>query len=84
MFDGKESKIEYAEAKKNLNWFCVNALYPEVHDTIVNTIIDDYCEAVLRLNSAKSNLETIELLNKAEPSIEAMRNLFSKIVRKDK
>lgn len=84
MFNGKESKVEYAEAKKNLNWFCVNALYPDMRDADVNTIVDNYCEAVLRLNSSNSNLEAIELLNKLEPSLEAMRNLFSKIVRKDK
>lgn len=84
MFDGKESKIEYAEAKKNLNWFCVNALYPDVYDADVNTIVDNYCEAVLRLNSAKSDLESFELLKKAEPSLEAMRNLFKEIMSKDK
>lgn len=84
MFEGKESKIEYAEAKKNLTWFCVNALYPDVHDSDVRVTVDNYCEAVLRLNSAKSDLESFELLEKAEPSLKAMRVLFSKIVRKDK
>lgn len=84
MFEGKESKVEYAEAKKNLTWFCVNALYPDVCDADVTVIVDNYCEAVLRLNSAKSDLESIELLKNAEPSLEAMRVLFSKIVRKDK
>lgn len=84
MFNGKESKVEYAEAKKNLNWFCVNALYPDMRDADVNTIVDNYCEAVLRLNSSNSNLEAIELLNKLEPSLEAMRNLFKEIMRKDK
>lgn len=84
MFEGKESKVEYAEAKKNLTWFCVNALYPDVYDADVTVIVDNYCEAVLRLNSAKSDLESFELLKKAEPSLEAMRVLFSKIVRKDK
>lgn len=84
MIEGKESKIEYAEAKKNLTWFCVNALYPDVHDSDVRVTVDNYCEAVLRLNSAKSDLESFELLEKAEPSLEAMRVLFSKIVRKDK
>lgn len=84
MFDGKESSIEYAEAKKNLTWFCVNALYPDVYDADVVVIVDNYCEAVLRLNSAKSDLESFELLKKAEPSLEAMRNLFKKIMSKDK
>lgn len=84
MFEGKESSIEYAEAKKNLTWFCVNALYPDVYDADVVVIVDNYCEAVLRLNSAKSDLESFELLKKAEPSLEAMRNLFKEITRKDK